>query len=211
MDRLRTGDMILFACKKSHWSLFDSAIRYFTGSDYVHVGFVLIDPPFRNVPRGMYLWESGWENTPDPQDGRVKLGVRITPLSKIDVSKSHIYIRKCTQPVSMAKLIAIHTEVYLKPYDLCLSDWLLAALRMDATPQKTNRFWCSAFVAFVLTRLGYLLETTDWSIVRPCDLSSVSSYLDWNEAIYEKDTYLSHAEWLRLVGISQLYETPVMV
>jgi hypothetical protein len=92
MDPLQTGDLILFACKTSHWSLFDAAIR--------HVGMVLIDPPFRNVPRGAYLWESGWEPTPDPQDGRLKLGVRITPLSKIDVSASHLYVRKCERSIS---------------------------------------------------------------------------------------------------------------
>jgi hypothetical protein len=211
MDPLQTGDLILFACKTSRWTLFDAVIRYVTGSDYVHVGMVLIDPPFRNVPRGAYLWESGWEPTPDPQDGRLKLGVRITPLSKIDVSASHLYVRKCERSISTSELVAIHTEVYLKPYDTCLSDWLLAALRRDAHPQKTDRFWCSAFVSFVMTRLGWLLSTTDWSIVRPCDLSSRSSYLSWNESAYGADTYLSHSDWRRLVDHSRLDEAPVVI
>ena len=211
MESLQTGDLVLFACKKSHWTLFDAAIRYVTGSDYTHVGMVLIDPPFRNAPRGMYLWESGWEPIPDPQDGRMKLGVRLTPLSKIDISASHLYIRKCTRPISMARVIAIHTEVYLKPYDVCLSDWLLAALRMDQQPQKTDRFWCSAFMAFVLTRLDWLPATTDWSIVRPCDLSSHSSYLPWAVSAYGSDTYLSHSHWRRLVDTDRLYDTPVVL
>lgn len=211
MEHVRTGDLLLFACKKSHWTLFDAAIHYFTGSDYVHVGMILVDPPFRNVPSGMYLWESGWEPTPDPQDGRLKLGVRITPLSKLDVSASHLYIRRCAEPVSLSKLIAIHTEVYLKPYDVCLSDWLLAALRLDQQPQKTDRFWCSAFVSFVLTRLEWLSGTTDWSIVRPCDLSSGSKYLQWTESAYGTDTHISHSKWKRLVSGSSLYEPPVVI
>jgi hypothetical protein len=211
MDDLQTGDLILFSCKTSHWTLFDAAIRFFTGSDYVHVGMVLIDPPFRNVPRGKYLWESGWEPTPDPQDGLLKLGVRITPLSKINVCESHIYIRKCTRPVALTSLTSIHTEVYLKPYDMCLSDWLLATVRVDKQPQKTDRFWCSAFVAFVMTRLGWLLDTTDWSIVRPCDLSSSSAYLFWNESVYGKDTYVSHSDWKQLVDKSRLCDAPVVI
>jgi len=71
---------------------------------------------------------------------------------------------------------------------MCLSDWLLATLRMDARPQKTDRFWCSAFVAYVLTQLGWLPEATDWSIVRPCDLSSASTYLAWDAPVYGRDT-----------------------
>lgn len=211
MDQLQTGDLILFSCKKSNWTLFDAAIRYVTGSSYVHVGMVLVDPPFRNVPRGMYMWESGWEPTPDPQDGRLKLGVRITPLSKINVSDSHLYIRKCNHPVPSNSLVNIHTEVYLKPYDTCLSDWLLASVRVDRQPQKTDRFWCSAFVAFVMTRLGWLLDTTDWSIVRPCDLSSSSSYLFWRESVYGTDTFVSHSNWRRLVEQSRLDENPVVI
>ena len=211
MNGFHTGDLVLFACKKTHWSFFDAAIRYVTGSEYVHVGVVLVDPPFRNVPRGMYLWESGWEPFPDPQDGREKLGVRITPLSQIDVSASHLYVRKCTRPIPITDLTAIHTEVYLKPYDMCLSDWLLAAVRKDERPQKTDRFWCSAFVAFVMTRLGWLSPTTDWSIVRPCDLSSSASYLSWVETVYEPDTHVSHSDWKRMVNASQLHDAPVIL
>jgi len=211
MDGLRTGDLLLFACKKSHWTLFDAAIRLVTGSAYVHVGMILIDPPFRNVPSGAYLWESGWEPLPDPQDGRLKLGVRITPLAKIDVSASHLYLRRCTRPIAPSSLTSIHTEVYLKPYDVCLSDWLWAALRLDPRPQKTDRFWCSAFVTFVLTRLGWLPATTDWSIVRPCDLSSRSSYLSWDAPTYGDDAFISHSEWRRLVERSPLLDPPVLV
>lgn len=200
MHSLSTGDLVLFACKNSEWTLFDSMIRFFTGSSYVHAGMILVDPPFHKVSKGIYLWESGWESSPDPQNGLRRLGVRITPISKIDISSSHIYIRKCTKKIKESELISVNTDVYLKPYDLCLSDWLLASLRLDKKPQKTDRFWCSAFVAFVLTRIGFLEYTTDWSIVRPCDLSSESSYLDWTQPSYDKDTYISQSEWKELIS-----------
>ncbi len=31
----------------------------------------------------------------------------------------------------MQILQKIHSEVFLKPYDMCLSDWLFATLRID--------------------------------------------------------------------------------
>ena len=105
-----------------------------------------------------------------------------------------MFVRKCTLPVADAKLSKVHSDVFLKPYDVCLSDWLLATLRLDARPQKTDRFWCSAFIAYVLARLGWLSDTTDWSIVRPCDLSSGSTYLSWDlAAAYTRDTPYRHA------------------
>jgi hypothetical protein len=71
---------------------------------------------------------------------------------------------------------------------MCLSDWLLATLRLDISPQKTDRFWCSAFVAYIFTQLGWLNDYTDWSIIRPSDLSSSSKYLSWKSKVYGVDT-----------------------
>ena len=113
-------------------------------------------------------------------------------------ARGTVFVRKCTrrEQITDAKLRKIHSDVFLKPYDVCMSDWLLATVRLDARPQKTDRFWCSAFVAYVLTQLGFLPETTDWSIVRPCDLSSSSSYLAWSDTdargpVYAKDAPLA--------------------
>ena len=60
---------------------FSSLIRFGTHSDYTHVGVILKDPTFINpVLKGLYVWESGYEGTPDPQDNKIKVGVQITPL-----------------------------------------------------------------------------------------------------------------------------------
>jgi hypothetical protein len=183
---LRTGDIMLFESRGVF--LFDWVIRFFTSSAFTHVGMVLIDPPF-GVPRGTYLWESGFESVPDPQDGLVKLGVRLTPIESIDVSRSRVYVRSCLRAVSDAELEAIHRDVYLKPYDLCACDWLLSIARIDAEPRKTSRFWCSAFVAYVIGRLGLMPAAVDWSIARPCDLSSTTTAVPWNaiDAAYAPD------------------------
>jgi hypothetical protein len=171
---LRTGDIVLFASN----GVFGGLIRFFTRSVFTHVGIVLVDPPF-GVPRGTYLWESGFEPVPDPQDGDVKLGVRLTPIGDVDVARSKVYVRACLRSIPDGDLEEIHREAYRRPYDTCVSDWLLAIARVDVTPQKTDRFWCSAFAAFVLTRLGVLPSETDWSVARPCDLSSTAACAPW--------------------------------
>ena len=186
---LDTGDLLLFAGTNSGLlGLMDKAITYFTKSPYTHVGVVLKDPTFiHSSLKGLYLWESGWENgNPDPQDGKVKLGVQITPLYEIlDSYKNngYVYCRKITKGRELFtnnKLLDIHSVVYCKPYDLVPTDWFGAINRTDISPQKTSRFWCSALVAYIYTKLGILQEKTDWSIVRPSDFSSNGDYLQYS-------------------------------
>ena len=50
-------------------------------------------------------------------------------------------------------------------------DWMEAAFRFDSHPNKTDRFWCSALIGYIYTKLGILKEDTDWSILRPSDFS----------------------------------------
>ena len=187
MEELATGDLMLFTERRgpSIWRPLDWVISRVTRSPYVHVGLVVVDPPFLDA-RGTFLWESGYEPCVNPETGKNNLGVRLTPIAA--VQRGGAFVRKCTLRISDAKLSKIHSDVFLKPYDVCLEDWLLATLRLDAEPQKTQRFWCSAFVAYVLTRLGWLPESTDWSIVRPCDLSSSSTFLAWTAPVYLRDT-----------------------
>jgi hypothetical protein len=201
---LATGDLLLFTERLgeprkwvpslTRWlfDVLDTAISYFTRSPYVHVGLVVVDPPFC-AARGTFLWESGYEACVDPETGTQHVGVRLTPIATVlcPEARGSVFVRKCTLPIADAKLSKTHSDVFLKPYDMCLSDWLLATLRMDAHPRKTDRFWCSAFVAYVLTQLGWLPDETDWSIVRPCDLSSSSTYLAWSAPVYLRDTPLS--------------------
>ena len=200
---LETGDLMLFTEKKSmtEWWLIDKCIEYFTNSPYVHVGIVLVDPPFL-VSTGTYLWECGYEACVNPETGKQNIGVRLTPMSAV-ISKANdknIYVRKCKSYISDKALQKIHSEVFLKPYDMCLSDWLLATLRIDINPQKTDRFWCSAFIAYIFTQLGWLDTNTDWSIIRPCDLSSSSTYLSWKSQYYGKDTQYNSLDQISLIS-----------
>ena len=85
INDLETGDILLFSpsTKTEHGIMrfLDWMIQSTTDSSYTHVAFVLKDPTFINpVLKGLYIWESAYEGTPDPQDGKIKFGVQITPL-----------------------------------------------------------------------------------------------------------------------------------
>ena len=178
MTNLETGDLVLFCGHETGWlTWFSDMIKYGTHSNYSHIGVVLKDPSFIHPSlKGTYIWESGWEGTPDPQDNRIKLGVQITPIEQIkkNFGKSIMISRKinCDKShFSDANLKKIHDVVYGKPYDINPSDWIQALLRKDKHPQKTNTFWCSALVGYIYTQCGILDPNTDWSILRPSDFS----------------------------------------
>ena len=79
MDDLQTGDILLFTGHKTSWlKYFSYMIEYATHSNFSHVAMVLRDPTYISPNlKGLYVWESGWEGKPDPQDGEIKLGVQL--------------------------------------------------------------------------------------------------------------------------------------
>ena len=81
---LKTGDLLLFNSHSSSFFSLSSLIKWGTHSNYTHVAMVLKDPSFIHpCLKGTFVWESSWEGTPDPQDGKVKLGVQITPIKEM--------------------------------------------------------------------------------------------------------------------------------
>ena len=183
---LNTGDILLFDYEGGgSMGIFSWLIKKATKSNITHVGMVLKDPVFINPSlKGYYVWEAGWEGTPDPQDGKVKFGVQITPFEEIfqnyKKKNGKIYVRRVTCPVNLfttEKLLQIHEIVYDKIYDIIPTDWIEAAFRRDDNPQKTSRFWCSALVGYIYTQCGCLHPGTDWSMIRPSDF--VEDYLQY--------------------------------
>jgi hypothetical protein len=176
MNELKTGDIVLFDCEGKYF--LSSLIKKFTNSRFTHVGMILKDPKFIHPSlKGYYIWESGKEEKPDPQDNKIKLGVQITPFAEIyekyKKTGSKIYIRKIEDNTIFTdeNLKKIHDIVYDKPYDIVPLDWIEGYLQKDPNPQKTDRFWCSALIGYIYTKLEILNSDTDWSILRPCDFS----------------------------------------
>lgn len=186
---LKTGDLLLFDYKKKGlFGVFTGAIKYFTHSDFSHIAMVLKDPTFLHPSlKGYYVWESSWEGKPDPQDGKIKLGVQITPFEEIynayKNDKSSIFVRRISKNsekfFTPENLEDIHKVVYDKPYDIVPKDWLEAAFGKDSNPQKTDRFWCAALVGYIFTKCNILKYDTDWSKLSPSDFSSEKNSVEF--------------------------------
>ena len=71
----------------------------------------------------------------------------------------------------------IHSVVYDKPYDIIVKDWIEAYCQKDPNPQKINRFWCSALVGFIYTKVGLFPSSLDWSILSPSFFSQENNQL----------------------------------
>lgn len=93
-------------------------------------------------------------------------------------SQSNTYINGAKKqhhicnPFTNEKLEEIHKVVYNKPYDIIIRDWIEAYFKRDPYPQKISRFWCSALVAYIYTKVGLFDSSLDWSIIRPSFFSS---------------------------------------
>ncbi len=175
---LKTGDLLLFSTHASGaFGWFTDAIKFGTHSNYTHSAVVLKDPSFIHpCLKGTFVWESSWEGTPDPQDGKIKLGVQITPLHEIVASYQGkgVFLRRieCDDShFTEENLKKVHSVVYDKPYDIVPKDWIQALFKKDSRPQKTDRFWCSALVGYIYTKCGILDPETDWSKLSPNDFS----------------------------------------
>ena len=198
LDSLKTGDLLLFSAELTFnpISWFAKLIEVFTKSPYSHVGMVLRDPIWiSSEMRGLYLWESSYEGTPDPQDGKVKLGVEITPMVQVlkNSYDSTIWCRKIKCPnekLTVFNLMKTHSEVYDKPYDFFPGDWINAYIRKEGKP-TTDRYFCSALVGFIYTTCKILSKDTDWSIIRPSDFD------DEKHLNFEQQCFLGKLERLK--------------
>lgn len=187
MNQLETGDILLFSNYPSgFFGFFDSLIRFGTQSKYSHIGIVIKDPEFLNL-KGLYMWESGYEGTPDPQDNKIKIGVQITLLDTVinNYKKTgHIFVRKLNCPkelITNEKLKKIHEEVYLKPYDINPIHWVASAFNSNINLNENKSFWCSALVCYILVKLGILDENENWTLKKPCDFSLSDEHLKFSK------------------------------
>lgn len=188
----KTGDILLFDEYPSNvcMSVFVRMIKNCTCSKYSHSALVVVDPPFAPSCKGVFVWESSWHGTKDPQDSEIKFGVQLTPIDlyiKNYPGSVFIYRRTPKNPstrelFSDKALLSIHKKVYKHRYDTRVKDWCSALFRCQIRRQ-TEVFTCSAFVSFVLTELGVLSTDTDWTIISAADISSnaKSGLLEWLE------------------------------
>ena len=182
-NTVKTGDLLL--CDDlayGSWGLFSWLIKFVTKSDFSHVGMIVKDPDFTETPlKGTFVWTSGISDVPDPDDKTKKFGVQFIPFDHfIQTYGGKIFLRKIEfehaeeyySIFDTNKLKQIHQVVYDKPYDVVITDWIEAFCKKDPNPQKTSRFFCSALIGYIYTKLNLLDNNTDWSIISPSFFSS---------------------------------------
>jgi len=182
-DDFRTGDIILLSGRKS-W--FSTIVEWATYSTYSHIGIVLKDPVQIDPSlRGTYLWESGMEPVPDSIEHKKIFGVQIGPLfEKIERYDGTVVCRKLGWEKSNIRrnkmCVPIYNHVKDKPYDISPRDFLEADIQKSlGNPRNEKAFFCSAFVAYVYTKLGLFPDTTDWTLFQPESFSSSKlTYMD---------------------------------
>ena len=179
--KFNTGDIILFQDTKRNTLLdwLGYFIQYFTKSKYSHVGMVVKDPLIKGKTiAGIYLLEStAFDGIKDIEDNKTKFGVQIVPLrERLEADDDVCYYRKLNQEQT-PEFINLYNKAYAivkdKPYDINPTDWCKAEFDIKkGNVQKTNTYFCSALVSFLLTALNILPQTTDWTIMRPKDLGT---------------------------------------
>ena len=188
---LNTGDILLFNEHPTNccFKWFTTSIKHCTKSRYSHCGMVLKN---EFGLTGTYVWESSWH----PKEKDSKFGVQITPIeeyTKRYPGTVQLYIRKRTgDTIPTAILERVKKTTEGAPYDIWPCDWVEAKCRCK-TRRTTSRFWCSAFVAYILTTNGDISKNCDWSMVRAQDLSSSCTRppFQWN-TLYQDDTRIHH-------------------
>jgi len=178
---LETGDIILFRGT----GVIATFLEYFGKSKYSHVGIILKNPKFLNekLEDGIYILESSYNNTPDAEDNKLKLGVQIHRLDDVipEFGKNSAYIRKvnCVRDEKFYENLSnIHKEIHNKPYDLNVFDWISAKYNLDKeiSPnplyKQTREFWCSALVSYIFYELGMIKQDINWTLMAPREFSS---------------------------------------
>lgn len=171
---MSTLDVVLFKGKPKKFgllSMFDGLIKYFTDSEFTHVGLIVLDPYWIDPKlKGTYLWNSGTYAPGDAEDHKSKLGVQLDPFYEyVKNFEGEVYIRRIRlkKSIDLAKLATIHSSVHSTDYNTNVLDWVCGYFNVDREPYKEHRFWCSAFVCYVLELMGYIERHTNWDIIRP--------------------------------------------
>ena len=124
-----------------------------------------------------------------------ELGVQIVDLHKrLKANDDVFYYRKLNKERD-DQFIDLYNKAYAivkdKPYDINPTDWCKAEFDLKkGNVQKTNTYFCSALVSFLLVALSLLPKETDWTIMRPKDLGTENgTRLDLS--MYEKEVEFS--------------------
>jgi hypothetical protein len=176
LETCETGDLLLYSSHR--W--YSYFIEILGWSKYSHVSILIKDPTWIHPDlKGLYIFESGLENTNDVIENKHIYGVQLVKLDEAlknykSGSSGYVYYLKNNferTETFFDKLKEIILSNDGKPYDLNIIDWIGARFNLQIVHKQTIRFFCSALASYTLTKLNFLPENTDWTIVSPKEFS----------------------------------------
>jgi len=176
IENCQSGDLLLYS-SRSWYSYFIEVLGW---SKYSHVSMIIKDPIWIHPDlKGIYIFESGLENTNDVIENKHIYGVQLVKLDEAlknykNGSSGYVYYIKNNferTETFYNKLKQIILSNDSKPYDLNIIDWIGARFNLQIVHKQTVRYFCSALISYTLTQLNFLPENTDWTIVSPKEFS----------------------------------------
>tara|TARA_Y100000389_G_scaffold199930_1_gene239328 strand:+ start:6958 stop:7638 length:681 start_codon:yes stop_codon:yes gene_type:complete len=188
IDNLNTGDMILCHCQKDGKldPGIDGIIEEFTHSPYEHAAMIIKNPPWLDEG-GIYVLQSGTgpNGYPDVMNGN-KCGVTFNRFEDFICNRHYVCVRNIEgvewNEKTWAILKSAFDECHGKPYDSNLCHWFCVGISSFfccpcwgrcCLKREKYSFWCSALVAFIYVKMGWLPKNLDWSDKTPGDLSII--------------------------------------
>lgn len=170
-DTLKTGDIVLFSGKGA----FSSTIKWFTKSEFSHVGMVVVLEGYDSV----MIWESTTlSNITDLDTGTLRQGVQLGYLSeRIDKYDGEIKIRKLSVKPSRAqidKLSKLRAKLKGKPYEKSKIELIKSAYDgvLGSNKEDISSLFCSELVAEAYYSMGLLSKPPASNEYTPADWSS---------------------------------------
>ena len=187
-NKLNTGDLIL--CHSQVTGKLDpgidGVIEEFTHSPYEHAAIVIKNPPWLDEG-GLYVLQSGSgpNSYKDVMNGNL-CGVTLNHFDDFIRNREFVCIRSISgvewNDANWDKFKVAFDEAHGKPYDKNWCHWMCTGigsflycrcLSSICLKRETKEFWCSALVAFMYVKMGWLPENLDWSDKTPEDLSEI--------------------------------------
>ena len=146
IENCQTGDLLLYS-SRSWYSYFIEMLGW---SKYSHVSMIIKDPIWINENlTGLYIFESGGENTNDVIKNKNVFGVQLIKLEdglKEYMNKSNGYVyyvknnfERTNNFYDKLKQIILNNDG--KPYDLHLIDWIGARFNLKIIKREDIRFF----------------------------------------------------------------------
>ncbi len=170
-DQLKTGDIVLF----SGSGVVSNVIKWFTKSDWSHVGMVI-----RSDEHDMLLlWESTTLSKIKTVNGVERQGVAIRPLSEvINGYDGKVAVRKLIHKLTTddIKILAkFREEVKGRPYEESKLELFKSAYDWigGANDEDLSSIFCSELIAEFYQRIGIIESYTSSNEYTPADFGTL--------------------------------------